>query len=102
MSKAFGTKFEMINPSRQPLLPHLFGPRWEHLATFSRGLKQYICMLDGATGQSYIESLQVTASDANHLFEKIEDENEWNDCYMWLIEQKILKLKIGEEFFIAN
>jgi len=92
----------MLNPGRQPLLPHLFGPSWEHLATFTRGLREYCCFLDNRTGQSYIEIVNPDASDANHLFSQITDEQEWNDCYMWLVEQRILRLKLGEEFLVAR
>ena len=92
----------MINPSRQPLLPRIFGPTWEHLASFSRGTRQYMCFLNNQNGATYIEIVDPQASNPNLLFSKIEDEAEWNDCYMWLVEQKILKLKIGEEFFIAQ
>jgi hypothetical protein len=63
---------------------------------------EYMCFLDTTTGQSYIEIVNRQASDVNSLFLHIDDENEWNDCYMWLIEQKILRLKLGEEFYIAR
>jgi hypothetical protein len=102
MATQFGHTFQMINPARQPLLPRYFGPTWEHLATFSRGMREYMCFLDTTTGQSYIEIVNRQASDVNSLFLHIDDENEWNDCYMWLIEQKILRLKLGEEFYIAR
>lgn len=96
---AFGTTFKMVNKARQPLRPQTFGPGWTHLATFSRGLQEYCCFQHQTDGKVYIERLN--PSNPN-LFEAIASDSEWDDCFMWLVQQQILYVKVGGEFFVAT
>lgn len=100
MSDPFGIKFILVNDIRQTLPSTIFGGgRWIHLATIVRGFKEYCCLENEMTGKRYIEEVDNASS---LLFKRIEDENEWNDLYQFLLSNGILYTGINKEFKIAK
>jgi hypothetical protein len=88
MSKAFGTKFIVVNDIRQPLNPQKFaGGPWLHIATVVRGLKEYMCFKhDIPGGATYIEEFDSSSGQ----FKRIDSEAEYQDLYQFLWSKGLL------------
>jgi hypothetical protein len=100
MSKAFGTKFLVINDGQQALNPAVFGGGpWLHLVSFVRGLKEYICFKHVPTDQIYIEELDPTNPS---LFKMIDSQAEFEDAQAFLKERGYLEIGTNKEFKVAN
>jgi hypothetical protein len=100
MSKAFGTKFILVNDIQQILPPTLFGGGpWLHLATVVRGFKEYCCFKNQTTHKVYIEEVDPSSK---YLFKRIEDESEFQDLRRFLEQKAILAVATGKEIKIAK
>lgn len=102
MSKAFGHDFVIVSDVRQMLPANKFlGGPWVHLATVTRGLKEYVAFQKLNSIDVYIE--EVDPTDPN-LFKQIVDDTEYSDLYYFLLTRgclaiagKDLELKGGQE-----
>ena len=100
MSKAFGTKFILINDVQQILDPRTFGGGpWLHLASVVRGFKEYMCFKHTPTDTIYIEELDASSP---HLFKKIKDEAEFRDLEAFLKSLGILSIGTNMEYKVAK
>jgi len=100
MSKAFSTKFILVNDIQQALDPNIFGGGpWIHLATVVRGFKEYICFKHSKTDKIYIELVDPTHTT---LFKQIDSQTELYDIEKFLQEAGVLKLLPGKEFKLAG
>lgn len=90
MSKAFGTSFTVVNDIVQPLDTKVFrGGPWVHLATITRGMKEYMAFKHVRGRQTWIEEVDPTTPG---LMKKIEDENEWRDLVAFLTAARLLEV----------
>jgi len=100
MAEVFGTKFIIVNDVRQFLPPNIFGGGpWLHRATVVRGLKEYCCFEHSPSGKIYIEEADPSSP---VLFKRIEDQNEWEELYQFLLNAGILYFGKDKEFHVAN
>jgi len=88
MSKAFGTKFIVLNDVRQLLDSKVFaGGPWLHLATVSRGLKEYMAFKHYVPGGNiYLEEWDSSTGQ----FKEIKSEAEYEDLYRFLWSKGLL------------
>lgn len=99
-------QFILISDVQQTLKRNLFGPGWIHLGTaklslsnISKGGERFFMLLmHSSTSQTYIEEYV----DFPEFFKKIEDNELWNDLYMFFIEKKLIGMGVGREFKIAK
>lgn len=99
MAKAFGHDFVLVNDIRQEFKDSN-GITWIHLATVKRGLKEYVAFKLPQDQRIYIEEADIKEPG---LFKFIDDENEFNDLYQFLLMNgSILVGGVGEEIKIAN
>lgn len=79
MTKALGHDFILVNDVRQRFKDSA-GTEWFHLATVKRGVKEYVAFKRLASKHCYIEEITSTGT-----FIQIEDDNEFNDLYQFLL-----------------
>jgi len=90
MSKAFGTEFTIVRDVIQLLDLKVFrGGPWIHLATVTRGLKEYMAFKHLKGSQVYVEEVDPTTPG---LLKKIADENEWQDIVSFLTAARLLEV----------
>lgn len=78
--------FKLISKVRINLPETLFkGGPWVHLATVTRGLREYVCLLHGPTQEVYVEEITATGN-----FNKIEDESLWQDLVKFLVSKGVV------------
>jgi len=100
MTKAFGTKFIIVNDVQQIFPAKIFkGGPWLHIATVVRGLKEYCCFKHTPTDRVYLEEVDPTSP---LLFKQISDHSEWNDLYLFLQERGVLAYITGKEIKVAK
>tara|TARA_Y100001963_G_C6747110_1_gene432182 strand:- start:24 stop:326 length:303 start_codon:yes stop_codon:yes gene_type:complete len=100
MSKAFGTKFIILNDTQQILNSRVFGGGpWLHIATVVRGLKEYMCFKHTPTDKVYIEEID---GKSPNLFKQISSQSEFDDIKNFLLEKGLLTFGIDKEFKVAK
>lgn len=94
--KSFGTDFILVNDIRQRF-KDINGTEWLHLGTVKRGLKEYVCFKRPGEKKCYIEEIK---SDG---FYTIEDENEFQDLYKFLLTNGVLLISgVDKEIKMAK
>jgi hypothetical protein len=99
---SFGTKFVITNAAYQPLIAlnkTPTGRHYVHLATVTRGFKEYMAYLDRDTNEIWIDELDPKEP---WLLKVIKDDNEWNDIRNFLEEAKLLRVGTDEEILITE
>jgi hypothetical protein len=99
---SFGTKFVITNAVYQPLLSLSKTPsgrHYVHLATVTRGFKEYMAYLDRDTNDIWIEELDPKEP---WLLKAIADDNEWLDIKNFLEEAKLLRVGRDEEIKVTE
>lgn len=99
MSKAFSTKFILVNDIQQVLDPSRFlGGPWIHIATAVRGMKEYMCFKHSKTGQTYIEEWDSKVEQLN----RIKSDAEFEDISGFFGSLGLLDIRIDKEFKVAK
>lgn len=79
-------EFTLVSKTRINLPADLFkGGPWIHLATATRGFKEYVCLLHEPTQEVYVEEISTTGH-----FSKIEDESLWQDLVKFLVSKGVV------------
>ena len=95
MSNAFGTEFIVISDIVQILNPDIFkGGPWVHLATFTRGFKEYMAFKEFRGKKVFIELLDPKEPG---LFKEIKEDSEWQDAFSFLRDSKLLEIGYRKE-----
>jgi hypothetical protein len=95
MSKAFGINFIVISDVVQLLDPNIFkGGPWVHLATFTRGFKEYMAFKKFRNKEVYVEVIDPKEPG---LLKIIKDDNEWKDAIAFLTDSKLLEVGCRKE-----
>ena len=90
MSKAFGTEFTIVRDVIQALDPKVFqGGPWIHLATITRGFKEYMAFKHKTSRNVWVEEVDSTTPG---LLKKITDDNEWDDIISFLTAGRLLEV----------
>ncbi len=106
MALAHGTTFLITNDIVQPLNPAIFtnGP-WIHIATISRGFKEYMAFRKANENHVFVEEVDNTHPG---LLKKIQNEAEWEDVIAFCMETGLLRVgvdsekKLDHRFFVGN
>ena len=100
----------IVNDIQQYLNPKIFknGP-WLHIATVQTPpmnvggkvipSREFVCFKHVPSDKVYIEKLELTS---NLVFEKIKDENLFNDIKNLLVEKGLLTFGVGKDFKFAK
>lgn len=79
-------EFKLASKTRIKLPENLFqGGPWTHLATVTRSLKEYVCLLHEPTQEVYVEEISATGR-----FSKIEDEALWQELVTYLVSKGVV------------
>ena len=73
------------------------GGPWTHLATVTRSLREYVCLLHQPTQKIYIEEISPTGH-----FHHIEDEELWHDLINFLFSKGIVGFVKDKEIVVGK
>jgi hypothetical protein len=73
------------------------GGPWTHLATTTRGLKEYVCLLHDPTQKIYLEQISPTGR-----FYAIEDDSLWEELLQFLFSKGIVGFVKDREIVVGS
>lgn len=90
--------FKLASNHTVPLPPDIFqGGPWTHLATATRGLREYVCLLHVPTQKVYIEEISVTGH-----FHSIDDDSLWQDLLNFFFSKGIVGFVKDKEIVVGS
>jgi len=90
--------FVLASKNRVSLPIQIFqGGPWTHLATVTRSLKEYVCILHEPTQKIYLEEITATGR-----FVSIEDDSLWNELLQFLFSKGIVGFVKDKELVVGT
>ena len=95
--------FKVASSVRVQLPEHIFGGGpWTHLATITRGLREYVVLLKQASLQDSEPKIYLEEISATGQFHHIDDESLWRDLVYFATQKGLTSEVAGKEVVFAK